>query len=218
MFDDEARRQVRIATIRAAERKVMVNIILALLASIVFVLVMTFGAHAETITCNRFGCSDWQRPARSAAHHHVSRRHHVRQRHVARARHERRTVAAVDANGNGIVRSHSGVAVRVAPSARAALQCVVDYVEAHGVHIKAMRGYGYGTVAHSLHPSGRALDINQTDRNITHPVVPRGVSNAAADRCGVISGARWGYADNGHWNLIIHGRHTQEPWPRVVAR
>lgn len=121
-----------------------------------------------------------------------------------------------DANGNSLVRSSSGVVVRVAPSARAALQCVVDAVEAAGVRIKSMRGYGAGTVRASLHPSGRAIDINQTARNVTHPHVPRAVSNAAADKCGVISGARWGYADNGHWNLSMHGR-AQEPWPRVAA-
>jgi hypothetical protein len=122
------------------------------------------------------------------------------------------------ANGNGvsIVRSKSGKLIKVAPSARAALQCVVDYVEARGVKIKAMRGYGPGTVRASLHPSGRALDINQTARNVTHPHVPRAIANAAADHCGVVSGARWGYADNGHWNLSASVRKTQEPWPRVV--
>ena len=135
-------------------------------------------------------------------------------RQVAKHRSARRHV--VYSNGNSVVRSIRGVAVRVAPSARAALQCVVDYVEARGVRITAMRGYGAGTVRASLHPSGRAIDINQTHRNVTRPIVPRSVSNAAADKCGVISGARWGYADNGHWNLAIHGRASQEPWPRVV--
>lgn len=123
----------------------------------------------------------------------------------------------VDANGNRVatVRSKSGVVVKVAPSARHALQCVIDYVEARGVRIKSMRGYGRGTVRASLHPSGRAIDINQTARNVTHPRVPRAVANAAADHCGVVSGARWGYADNGHWNLTQVGRPT-EPWPRVL--
>lgn len=122
----------------------------------------------------------------------------------------------LDANGNrATVRARSGVTVRVAPAARAALQCVIDAVEAAGVRIKALRGYGRGTVRGSLHPGGLALDINQTARNVTHPPVPRSVSNAAADHCGVISGARWGYADNGHWNLPVHGR-PREPWPRTL--
>lgn len=114
-----------------------------------------------------------------------------------------------------IVASRSGIRVRVNPSARAALQCVVDHVEAAGVSIKAMRGYGGGTVRGSLHPAGQAIDINQTARDVTRPHVPRHVSNAAADACGVISGARWGYADNGHWNLSK--RADAEPWPRTLA-
>lgn len=101
------------------------------------------------------------------------------------------------------VRSKSGVTVSVAPSARAALQCVVDYVEAAGVRIKYMRGYGRGTVRGSLHPSGRALDINQTGRNKTRPHVPPSIANAAADKCGVVSGARWHWRDGGHWNMPI---------------
>jgi hypothetical protein len=114
------------------------------------------------------------------------------------------------------VTSRSGVKVRVAASARAALQCVVDQVEAAGVRIKFMRGIGPGTVKGSMHPGGRAIDINQLSRNVTRPAVPRAVSNAAADRCGVISGARWSYADNGHWNLGRTGE-PQEPWPRTLS-
>lgn len=103
------------------------------------------------------------------------------------------------------VRSHSGIAVRVAPSARKALQCVIDFVEQHGVRIMALRGYGPGTVAGSLHPAGKALDINQYARDRTRPGVPRRVSNLAGDKCGVVSGARWRDADNGHWNLVVSG-------------
>lgn len=125
------------------------------------------------------------------------------------------TLIGSQARGDTVA-SRSGVKIKVAPSARAALQCVVDHVEAAGVRIKFMRGYGPGTVPRSLHPPGRALDINQLSRDVTRPHVPRHVSNAAADRCGVISGARWGYADNGHWNLGRAGT-PKEPWPRVIA-
>lgn len=118
--------------------------------------------------------------------------------------------------GGAFVASRSGIRVRVNASARAALQCVVDHVEASGVRIKAMRGYGPGTVRGSLHPGGRAIDINQTARDVTRPAVPRAVANAAADRCGVVSGARWSYADNGHWNL--YSTSSVEPWPRVLPR
>lgn len=106
----------------------------------------------------------------------------------------------------GTVRSRSGVSVNVAPSAVGPLQCVVDYVERAGVRIKVMRGTGSGSVKASLHPAGKALDINQTHRNRTSPHVPVRVANAAADKCGVISGARWRNADNGHWNLRDRGQ------------
>jgi hypothetical protein len=136
---------------------------------------------------------------------------------VAQARTHR---PAIDANGNAavaIVKSRTGVAVRVARSAREKLQCVIDYVEGHGVQIKSMRGIGRGTVRGSMHPSGQALDINQDDRNVTHPHVPRPISNAAADHCDVISGARWHFADNGHWNLRpTHARHR--PHYRLAYR
>lgn len=120
-----------------------------------------------------------------------------------------------DVSGAAVVASRSGIRVRVNPSARAALQCVVDHVEAAGVRIKFMRGYGPGTVPGSQHPPGRAIDINQLARDVTRPSVPRHVSNTAADRCGVVSGARWSYRDNGHWNLISTS--STEPWPRVLS-
>lgn len=182
------------------------------LFALLLLLSLTRGAQAKAdiITCNQQGCSDWvQRVMPRSATSRVAVKHKA---HNVR----RRSVAVVDANGTpATVRSKSGVAVQVTPAAREALQCIVDYVESAGVKITAMRGYGRGTVRASLHPGGKALDINQTHRDVTSPKVPRSISNAAADRCGVISGARWGYADNGHWNLAVTGQ-PHEPWPRVL--
>ena len=173
---------------------------------------------AGIVSCDRFGCSDWQRaaaPTMRSVKAKSANKAAIRLR--PKAGYGGQDRRPIDPNGNrvNVVRSKSGKVARVAPSARIALQCVVDYVEAHGVHIRAMQGYGAGTVRSSLHPSGRALDINQFRRNGTYPVVPPAISNAAADRCGVISGARWSYADNGHWNLRVHGA-AQEPWPRTL--
>lgn len=100
--------------------------------------------------------------------------------------------------------SKSGKCISVAPSAQGKLQCVVNYVESAGVRIAAMRGYGRGTVRASLHPSGRAMDINQTARDVTRPRVPRSVSNAAARECGVVTGNSWCNRDNGHWQVGGH--------------
>lgn len=116
------------------------------------------------------------------------------------------SVISFNAADAATVRSRSGITVHVSPAAAGALQCVVDHVERAGVRIKSMRGTGRGTVRSSLHPSGRALDINQTGRNRTRPHVPARIANAAADACGVISGARWRHADNGHWNLRHRGQ------------
>lgn len=99
------------------------------------------------------------------------------------------------------VKSRSGVSVRVHPSAAGPFQCVINHLESNGVRIKFMRGYGRGSVQGSRHPAGKGLDINQTARNVTRPHVPVHLANAAADKCGVVSGARWRWRDNGHWNL-----------------
>ena len=101
------------------------------------------------------------------------------------------------------VKSRSGILIHVAENARSALQCVVNYVEKAGVRIVSMRGYGPGTIAHSLHPSGQAIDINQVGRGVfgRNPRVPGRVADKAADKCGVISGNRWANNDLGHWNL-----------------
>lgn len=99
------------------------------------------------------------------------------------------------------VRSRSGVSVRVHPSAVAKLQCVVNYVESAGVRIKYMRGYGRGTVRGSLHPSGRAIDINQYARGRTRPHINASVAAGATRTCGVVGGESWRNRDDGHWNL-----------------
>lgn len=78
-------------------------------------------------------------------------------------------VAAPMSAGAATVCSKSGVCARFNPSFAPTARCIINYVEAHGVHIAAMRGYGRGTVRHSFHPSGRALDINQTARDDTTP-------------------------------------------------
>ena len=183
-------------------------------------------SRQNIITCNQWGCSDTvQQTAQPRVKRHrvydangnYAVRKAKRHRHAARymridkpqqyvePRYSTDKLVTREAHERsvsvGIVKSRSGVAVRVHPSAQAALQCVVDYVEASGVRVKYMRGYGRGTVRGSLHPSGRAIDINQYARGRTRPHVPAHVSNAAADRCGVVSGARWAWNDNGHWNL-----------------
>jgi len=99
------------------------------------------------------------------------------------------------------VRSRSGASAHVASGAASAFQCLVDKLEAQGYPIKFMGGWRrHGSVRHSLHPAGLALDINQYSRNITRPRMP---SNeiALANSCGLVSGAQWAHGDSGHFQL-----------------
>lgn len=177
-FDDAMRgRLVRLA-------------IVAVTLGAVFLL-FTLSAHADTDQNPNYSQTGAVRsPAVRVSH----ARRHVR---------SSRAAPVLDANGNaaGIVRASNGLRVRVASSAQATLQCVVDHVEAAGVHITALGGIRAGRCSsRSMHPCGKAIDINQTARDINGP--PRAVSNAAALACNAVSGSWWtGNPDNGHFQV-----------------
>lgn len=99
------------------------------------------------------------------------------------------------------VRARSGATAKVASHAAHKFQCLVDRLEAQGYQIKFMGGWRKrGSVRHSLHPAGLALDINQYSRNVVRPRMP---SNeiALANACGLISGRQWRHADSGHFQV-----------------
>jgi hypothetical protein len=101
----------------------------------------------------------------------------------------------------GIVRSATGATAHVASRATGAFQCLVSALDRQGYPIRFMGGWRrHGSVRASLHPAGLALDINQYRRNVTRPRMP-GNEIALANRCGLISGAQWGWADSGHFQL-----------------
>ena len=101
----------------------------------------------------------------------------------------------------GTVRSRSGATAHVADRAVSAFQCLVDRLDASGYRIRFMGGYRrHGSVKHSLHPAGLALDINQYARNITRPRIPP-TATSMARACGLIHGEVWGWADAGHFQL-----------------
>ncbi|MBN9007224.1 MAG: hypothetical protein J0H40_17640 [Rhizobiales bacterium] len=101
----------------------------------------------------------------------------------------------------GIIRSASGATAHVAARAAGAFQCLVDALDRQGYPIHFMGGWrAHGSVRASLHPAGLALDINQLRRNVTRPRMPRN-EIALANACGLISGAQWGWADSGHFQL-----------------
>lgn len=97
------------------------------------------------------------------------------------------------------VHSRSGARAYVSEGSAQKFQCLIDRMDAAGIPIRFMGGWrAHGSVRHSLHPLGKALDINQHARNVTSPVVPHSATEMA-EGCGLVSGARWGYADNGHF-------------------
>jgi hypothetical protein len=89
----------------------------------------------------------------------------------------------------------------VAYAAAPRFQALIGALEARGYPIAFMGGWrAHGSVRHSLHPAGLALDINQTGRNrVTHRF-PRDLI-AIAHRCGLTSGSEWANADTGHFEM-----------------
>jgi hypothetical protein len=89
----------------------------------------------------------------------------------------------------------------VAARAAVAFQCVINKLEGEGYPVKFMGGWAsHGHIRHSLHYAGLALDINQIERNVTKPPMPKNEIEIARG-CGLTSGASWGYADSGHFEL-----------------
>lgn len=117
----------------------------------------------------------------------------------------------------GVVRAKSGATAHVADGTTGAFQCLVGRLESQGYPVRFMRGFGRGTVRGSLHPSGHAIDINQTARGRTTPRMP-GNEIALAASCGVLSGAVWRNNDSGHFQIsdgtarrrhVRHRRHRR---------
>lgn len=93
-----------------------------------------------------------------------------------------------------------GPHVEVAGVAAGPLQCVLNALHAVGYPIRFIRGYGRGSVRGSLHPSGLALDVNQTSRGRTVPRMPHN-EVSLAEACGALSGAVWHNNDSGHFQI-----------------
>jgi hypothetical protein len=99
------------------------------------------------------------------------------------------------------IRALSGATAQVSSSAANAFRCIVNALETQGYPIKFMGGYARGGhIRGSLHYSGNALDINQTDRGVTTPRMPSNEVSLAAG-CGLVSGASWKNNDSGHFQI-----------------
>jgi hypothetical protein len=97
--------------------------------------------------------------------------------------------------------SSNGKTAEVAGSHASNFQCLVSGLEATGYRIDFMGGYRrHGSVRHSKHPLGLALDVNQTGRGrVTRPLPSSATSIAAS--CGLFHGALWHNQDQGHFEV-----------------
>jgi len=94
-----------------------------------------------------------------------------------------------------------GKRISVNPKAAAAFQSLIDWLQENGYKIQFARGYGRGTVRQSLHPSGMAMDINQTGRNRVTRAYPPGTTEKAAS-LGIFHGSKWPHSpDYGHFQI-----------------
>jgi hypothetical protein len=113
----------------------------------------------------------------------------------------------------------------VHPAALGVLTCMLRGMEAQGLPIKTIWGYGcrprLRSGAASYHTRGMAIDINQSARDTTFPTVPREASIKVAQSCGGVSGAQWWRpsdankspakrsSDNGHFEMHSLSRAEQ---------
>jgi hypothetical protein len=96
-----------------------------------------------------------------------------------------------------IVTSSSGRHASVSSAFQPHAQCFIRKLDAAGYHIKFMTGYAKRSNV-SAHPTGNAIDINQTGfGRVTHRF-PAGYLQMASE-CGVYSGSHFG--DYGHFEM-----------------
>jgi hypothetical protein len=136
-----------------------------------------------------------------------------RYRHHARA--HRRPQQGHHGHGNLV--ASNGVSTSVNPVALPKFQCLIAGLEQVGYHIVTLGGYGQRPNP-SAHPTGCALDVNQTARNRTLRPLPANAT-AIAHKCGLVHGAEWRNPDGGHFEMpqkygyvFPSGRHYAAHW------
>ncbi len=128
-----------------------------------------------------------------------SLRSEPRERVKRKIRHHHHGKPVVIAKGDHVVTAKSGARASVSIVARPHFVCLIDKLEATGYRIDFMGGYAERGNS-SAHPTGNALDINQTGRNVVTRRFPAGVSQMAS-ACGLIHGAMWSNPDQGHFEM-----------------
>jgi hypothetical protein len=158
----------------------------------------------DAVTCDNNGRCIAQ--ARAPARYFVAYRH--RRTTGARVVRRRSRLAHLDANANGIVRSHkTGATAHVSPRYASRFQAYVNDLEAHGAAIKFMGGYRKGRCwAGGQHPCGKALDVCQLGRGrVDHScdLPSRAQIASIAASHGLFEGGQWCRSDYGHAQIGI---------------
>jgi len=117
--------------------------------------------------------------------------------HAGHAHHARSLARHHPSRGGGNLAARSGARASVSAAALPHFRCLVDRLEAAGYRIQFMGGFGRRN-GPSAHPTGNALDINQTARGRVTRAFPAGLEAMCAV-CGVYSGAHFG--DYGHFEM-----------------
>lgn len=107
--------------------------------------------------------------------------------------------SAHERSGGHSLVAKSGARASVSTAAMPHFQCLLDKLEGTGYRIDFMGGYASRGNS-SAHPTGNALDINQTARNRVTRALPYGTTQMA-ESCGLVHGAVWSNPDGGHFEL-----------------
>lgn len=139
--------------------------------------------------------NDSQAHSLPAASH--SRSPTAQRRAAKKHQHSKRAVVT---KGDHVVVAKSGARASVSIAAKPHFVCLIEKLEATGYKIDFMGGYAERGNS-SAHPTGNALDINQTGRNVITRRLPAGVSQMAS-ACGLVHGGGWlSHPDQGHFEM-----------------
>jgi len=99
------------------------------------------------------------------------------------------------------VRSKSGARTSVSSTYASKFQALISWLDSQGYPIKFLGGVRRGSCSQrSLHPCGKAIDINQVARGRVIKKFPPG-TDAYARSLGLVSGSGWCNQDTGHFQV-----------------
>lgn len=115
-------------------------------------------------------------------------------------RHQARQHSRSARSSDHLLVASTGAKTSVSTVARPNFVCLLNKLEAVGYRIDFMGGYASRGNS-SAHPTGNALDINQTGRNVVTRRLPANV-NEIARECKLVHGGTWpNNPDQGHFEM-----------------